>query len=125
MKRLTSTTTTARRCDEWWAIEVPEMPDLFTQTRRLNQVEAMVKDVAQLLDIQIEHISVEPQLSKQDEQMLQAMLETKSKAIKIQEHASYLMRQTVKNLRNQDLTIRDVATIIGVTPQRVSSLEKL
>lgn len=61
MKRLTSTTATARRCDEWWAIEVPEIPDLFAQARRLDQVEAMVKDVAQLLDIQIEHISVEPE----------------------------------------------------------------
>lgn len=125
MKTITSITVTARRCDGWWAIEVPEIPGLFTQARRLDQVEAMVKDAAQLLAIQVEHVSVEPQLSEQDGQMLTQMLAAKTEARRTQERASRLIRHTVAQLRTQGLTIRDVAAIIGVTPQRVSSLEKL
>ena len=84
-------TAIARRCDGWWAIEVPEIPGLFTQVRRLDQIAAMVKDAAA--------------------------------AIKTQEEASMLMRETVRILRNQGLTVRDVAELTGVTPQRISSLK--
>jgi len=39
-------TATARRSEGWWAIEVTGVPGgpFHTQTRRLDQVEAMVKD---------------------------------------------------------------------------------
>lgn len=39
-------TAKATRVGKWWAIEVPEIEGLFTQTRHLDQVEAVVKDAA-------------------------------------------------------------------------------
>ncbi len=116
-------TAIARRCDGWWAIEVPEIPGLFTQVRRLNQVAAMVKDAAATLNVKVNGVKVTPKLSEQDELMLQRMLDAKSAAIKTQEEASMLMRETVRILRNQGLTVRDVAELTGVTPQRISSLK--
>lgn len=59
----------------------------------------------------------------EDESKRQRMLDAKSVAIKTQEEASMLMRETVRILRNQGLTVRDVAEITGVTPQRISSLK--
>lgn len=59
----------------------------------------------------------------EDESKRQRMLDAKSAAIKTQEEASMLMRETVRILRNQGLTVRDVAEITGVTPQRISSLK--
>ena len=50
-------------------------------------------------------------------------LDAKSAAIKTQEKSSMLMREMVRILRNQGLTVRDVAEIMGVTPQRISSLK--
>ena len=35
-------TAKAQRSDKWWAIEVPEIPGLFTLARRLDQVAEMV-----------------------------------------------------------------------------------
>lgn len=32
------------RTGAWWAIEVPEVPGLFTQVKCLDQVEGMVQD---------------------------------------------------------------------------------
>ena len=116
-------TAIACRCDGWWAIEVPEIPGLFTQVRRLDQVAAMVKDAAATLNVKVNGVKVTPKLSEQDELMLQRMLDAKSAAIKTQEEASMLMRETVRILRNQGLTVRDVAELTGVTPQRISSLK--
>ncbi|RFT38278.1 transcriptional regulator [Gardnerella vaginalis] len=59
----------------------------------------------------------------EDESKRQRMLDAKSAAIKTQEEASMLMRETVRILRNQGLTVRDVAELTGVTPQRISSLK--
>ena len=59
----------------------------------------------------------------EDESKRQRMLDAKSAAIKTQEEASMLIRETVRLLRNQGLTVRDVAELTGVTPQRISSLK--
>ena len=59
----------------------------------------------------------------EDESKRQRMLDAKSAAIKTQEEASMLMRETVHLLRNQGLTVRDVAELTGVTPQRISSIK--
>ena len=59
----------------------------------------------------------------EDESKRQRMLDAKSAAIKTQEEASMLMRETVRILRNQGLTVRYVAELTGVTPQRISSLK--
>ena len=39
-------TAKVERSGKWWAIEVPELPGLFTQARRLDQVAAMVREAA-------------------------------------------------------------------------------
>ena len=41
-------TAKARRSGDWWAIEVPEIPCLFTQAKRLDQVVEMVSDAGEL-----------------------------------------------------------------------------
>lgn len=91
--------------------------------RRLDQVAAMVKDAAATLNVKVNGVKVTPKLSEQDELMLQRMLYAKSAAIKTQQEASMLMCETVRILRNQGLTVRDVAELTGVTPQRISSLK--
>ncbi|NEG89801.1 type II toxin-antitoxin system HicB family antitoxin [Bifidobacterium aerophilum] len=45
----------------WWAVEVPEIPGLFIQARRLDQVEEQVRDAAEMLDTQIGTVTIDPQ----------------------------------------------------------------
>lgn len=120
--RISEVTAVARRSGDWWAVEVPEIPGLFTQARRLDQIDGMVRDAAKLLDYEIGEVSVRPKLSKQDERMLDELLTARDEAIKAQEKASRLTRSTISTLREQGMTVRDVAGIIGITPQRVSKL---
>ncbi len=42
----------AVRSGSWWAITVPELPGVFSQARRLDQVEAMAREaIAMMLDV--------------------------------------------------------------------------
>ena len=120
----TNVTARAQPCNGWWAIEVPEIPVLFTQTSRLDQIQDMVKDAASILGMEVEHVSVEPILSEEDARLVQEMLEAKSEASQAQQRASQLSGKTARLLKNQGLTVRDIASIMGVTPQRVSAIAR-
>lgn len=124
MNTLTNVTARATRSNKWWAIDVPEIPGLFTQARRLDQVEAMVKDAAKILDYNIESVTVEPVLTQAETEMLMSLTEAKAQANQAQNLASNLMRTTVATLHNEGMTMRDVAQLIGITPQRVSALTR-
>lgn len=115
-------TAIAERSGNWWAVEVPEIPGLFTQARRLDQVEAMVRDAAGMLGRQVGTVTVDPKLSEQDERMIDELLSARRDAAEAQSKASTLVRNAVGTLRAQGMTVRDVADIIGVTPQRVSAI---
>lgn len=53
-------TANATRQGGWWAIEVREIPGLFTQARRLEQVPEMVIDAAATLGHAVEDVEVVP-----------------------------------------------------------------
>lgn len=103
-------------------MEVPEIPGLFTQTRRLDQIDAMVRNAAGMLDREIGTVTVEPKLPERDERMLAELLDARRRASEAQSRASSLTRDAVGVLRSQGMTVRDIAAVIGVTPQRVSAL---
>lgn len=50
------------RSEGWWAISVEEIPGLFTQARRLDQVADMVRDAASLLGVEVGAVEVLPVL---------------------------------------------------------------
>ncbi|BDR53653.1 hypothetical protein KIM372_15600 [Bombiscardovia nodaiensis] len=112
------------RHDGWWAIEVAEIPGLFTQTRRLDQVEAMVRDAASMLGKQVGKVNVQPVMDRETMQAVQEMLQARTEAQRTQERASQVSRQVVALLRGEGLTVRDVAQVTGISSQRVSALQK-
>ena len=50
-------TAVCTRSGGWWAVEVPEIPGLFTQARRLDQVEDMVRDAATVTSVSPQRVS--------------------------------------------------------------------
>ncbi|WP_212741332.1 hypothetical protein [Bifidobacterium moukalabense] len=76
MSKGINVTAIAERCDGWWAVEVPEIPGLFTQARRLDQIDGMVGDAAGLLGLEIGKVAIQPKLGEQDERMLSELLES-------------------------------------------------
>ncbi|MDR1189204.1 MAG: XRE family transcriptional regulator [Bifidobacteriaceae bacterium] len=113
------------RFDGWWIVDVPAVRGLHTQVRRLDQVEAMVKDAASLLLDRPEAdftVVVLPKLPKAEQRKID---ETKAARVRLSEAENAMAkasRAAVTDLRAEGLTVRDVATLIGVTPSRVSQL---
>ncbi|MFF6997936.1 type II toxin-antitoxin system HicB family antitoxin [Streptomyces sp. NPDC008313] len=56
----------ARRTGEWWALEVPDLPGVFSQVKRLEQAEGAVREaIALMLDTEPDGfvVEIEPVLS--------------------------------------------------------------
>jgi predicted transcriptional regulator len=53
---------------------------------------------------------------------MEAAQEKMKQAAKLQEEASAEIRAVVGRMREQGLTMRDIAVLLGVTPQRVAQL---
>ena len=115
-------TAVAERSGNWWAVEVPETPGLFTQARRLDQIDGMVRDAARMLGREVGMVTVDPKLSEEDERMIDELLAARREATEARAKASRLTAGAGDALRGQGMTVRDVADIIGITPQRVSAL---
>lgn len=121
-------TAQAIRAGHWWAVTVPEVDGAFTQARRLDQIPTMVADAVQLLDgTPAEDIDVELDIDLGEHQdALHAARRARTQsaaAAAAQDQAADDSRAVVARLRALGLTIRDIAVILDISPQRVWQLE--
>jgi predicted RNase H-like HicB family nuclease len=117
-------TATAVREGDWWAVEVPELPGVFTQARRLDQVEASVRDAVSLWLQEPEDsfvIEVRPVLGEVADLVREA-IERRRSADEADRAASVAMRHAAETLMGRGLTLRDVGTLLGVSYQRVQQI---
>ncbi|MDR1264871.1 MAG: XRE family transcriptional regulator [Propionibacteriaceae bacterium] len=126
MSDKTLLTAQARRSGKWWAVRVPEVGGLFTQARRLDEVEALVKNGAALLTGDPEDgfaVVVDPVW--EDAGLAAVVAEARvarDAAGQAERRAAVASREAVAGLRAEGLTTRDVARLLGVSPGRVSQL---
>lgn len=120
-------TATARRAGDWWAIEVPEVPGVFAQTKRLEQASEEAADaVGMMLDVDPStvEVSVDVALSEEVESAVAQARSLAAAAEQAQAAASAAMRSVVAALRGRaGLSVRDVGALLGVSHQRVAQLE--
>ena len=113
------------RYEGWWIVTVPGVRGLHTQVRRLDQVEAMVKDAASLLLDRPEDdftVVVVPKLPSADQRKIDEAKAARARLSDAEQAMAKTSRVAVSDLRAQGLTVRDVAALMGVTPSRVSQL---
>ena len=112
------------RQGDGWLISVPQLDNFTTITKRLDKakelVESRAREVfgAELCDVVIKVEAEMPGIICDIESAQHKMLE----ASRIQEEASAEIRDVVFRMREQGLTMRDIAVLLGVTPQRVAQL---
>lgn len=117
-------TATAVRDGGWWAIEVPELAGVFTQARRLDQAEAMVRDVVSLwLHVPGDSfdILVEPMLGPAADLVRQAIV-ARQASERAERRASASMLTAAITLVDSGLTLRDTGTILNVSYQRIQQI---
>lgn len=113
----------ARRSGTWWAVEVPEVPGLFTQAKRLDQVDSMVRDAAKLLGVEDPfEVDVVADLPSAIQAKVKAAKSSLDEAARVQRESSYRSREVAATLRSTGLSVRDVASVLGVSAQRISQI---
>ena len=116
----------AVRSGNWWAITVPGLDGVFSQARRLDQVEARAREaVAMMLDIDEAAVgelavSVTPPDTVAD--LLRQLDASLAVAATATEQAATLRRQVAQELLDEGFPMRDVGRLIGVSHQRVSQI---
>lgn len=125
MKTTKSFEAVAQRSGNWWALEVPALPGVFTQARSLALADEMVRDaVAVFLEVPSTSISVSvrvlpPTAAKS---VVEQALSLKAEAEKAQAAASAAMREAVVALEKSGLTNRDAGRILQVSHQRIAQV---
>jgi DNA-directed RNA polymerase specialized sigma subunit len=119
-------TVRAQRDGKWWAISVEELPGALSQVRRLDQAEAMAREViALVLDVPEDDfdVVVVPELSEEHREALAELDRAKEQyAESMAALAERQRKATLLLVKEAGLTVRDAATVLGVSFQRVSQL---
>jgi predicted RNase H-like HicB family nuclease len=120
-------TVNAVRDRDWWAITVDELPGVFSQARRLDQVERMAREaISLLLDVPPAgfDLSIRQRLAPQTEQVVLAAKEARAEAVAHQLVASARSRHAAHALADQGLPQRDIGRLLELSHQRVAQLLK-
>jgi DNA-directed RNA polymerase specialized sigma subunit len=120
---------TARRDGRWWFVEVAGEQGLYTQVRRLDQAEPMLREVVSLVRGIPEDsfdVVIEPDLDSigQVREAIETALRERERATAAQDAASAAMRHAVSEIRASGYTSRDAGALLGVSNQRISQIER-
>ncbi len=115
----------AVRDGEWWALYVDGRPNLVSQCRRLDEVEAQIRDATRfgdnLQDDEFE-ILVKAEAPKEVAGLIKKAREEQAEAVARTTQASQSIREAARSLLDSGLTMRDAAQLLGVSHQRVHQL---
>lgn len=115
----------AERSGDWWAISVPDVRGAFTQAKRLDQVEDMAREaVSLLLDVPADsfEVELEPHVALKLGRSVDEAVAASDRAREAAATASRAMRDAAQAAASEGLTVRDIGTLLHVSPQRVSQL---
>ncbi|MEY3889628.1 MAG: hypothetical protein RLZZ90_373 [Actinomycetota bacterium] len=112
------------RQNDGWLVAVPELDNFRMTSKRLDKATEQIKLLAARLTgtekckIVVKVEAVMPGIICDIEAAQQKM----TLATRLQEEASAEIRNVVGRMRDEGLTMRDIAVLLGVTPQRVAQL---
>lgn len=117
---------TAERDGKFWLLRVPDLPGVFTQTRRLEQAPDMIRDaIALMLNVAAEtfDVEVEPALDPDLAEMIASTQRIRNAAAHFVDGSNTRLASTVHALvGQQQLTVRDAAALLQLSFQRVAQL---
>jgi hypothetical protein len=114
---------TATREERFWVIDIAGVG--VTQGRTVAEAKEMARDLVSVMtDVAIEDVRVEIdfQVGGVSPVDVRGARQAVTDAAEAQERAAQISRQMVAKLRGAGVSGRDVAGILGLSPQRVSQL---
>lgn len=116
----------AERSGAWWLLTSPDAPGAVSQVRRLNQVDEHMREaIAFVMDVDADSFDLDivPELPTALAEEVRAARAAIEQAAEVARAAAERQRKIVQELViTQRLTGREIAMVLGVSPQRVSQL---
>ena len=118
----------AERTGEGWSAKVAGPNGFTVKAKRLDKCKELVVEKIKFLEEQKGNPEVCEVVVKVEAELpgiicdLESAKEKMSQAQKLQEEASLEIRNVVSRMRDEGLTMRDIAVLLGVSPQRVQQL---
>ncbi len=126
---MTTYAVTATRDTGWWSlVAVVGAREVASQCRRLEQADAMIREaIALVLDVDEDTFDVDITPCMPAAENLQAaatqVKQLRQEVDRLADQVTHDTAQIVVQLRTQtDLTVRDIAWLVGITDSRVSQL---
>lgn len=119
----------AHRSQGWWALEVTggDLPyPAYTQARRLDQAEGVVRDLLALhfatSEDAVGQIEIVPVLDAVLADEVSQARHAREQAERFRADASARTRRTAQHLKEQGMAQRDISALLGISHQAVSQL---
>lgn len=113
------------RGGSWWAIEIAELDGVYTQARRLDQVESVARDaIAATLDVDPVSVAIDVSVSLDGdvEAHLARLRQLRDDVERLNREASETARATARQLHDAGMPLRDVGAVMGISYQRAHQL---
>jgi predicted RNase H-like HicB family nuclease len=117
-------TVIAERDGGWWSVRVPDLPGVFTQARRLDQVEPLVRDAIALWlekPAQSFDVTIEPHVPKVDPIVTEA-LDLRKQYTQLASTVANSTSTAVVRLYRAGLTTRDIGSMLDISHQRAAQI---
>lgn len=123
---MTTYTARATRTGDWWAIDIPELDGVYTQARRLDQVEAMARDaIAIVLEVDPDsfEMTIEPVLPAEAQRIVDELKASRAAADLAANLAALRAKMVAVVLHDHEhLPFRDIGEVLGLSYQRAHQL---
>jgi predicted RNase H-like HicB family nuclease len=117
---------TARHAGDWWALEVPDLPGVFSQAKRLDKAQTAAREaIAAMLDVEPEtvRVEIEPQVPEGARAAVHDLEEARRARAEAAEREQQAAARAAAAL-TKELSQRDAGQLLGLSFQRVSQLAK-
>lgn len=123
---VTNYTATARREGRWWTVSIPAVP-ATTQARRVADVAWMAREcVALTLDVPETEVAIDVEFTVPDDARAdwEASRALAEQARQDAAEAARLAREVVVRMRADGYTYAEMASVLGLSAQRIHQLAK-
>ncbi|CAN5386248.1 hypothetical protein BH10ACT6_BH10ACT6_11610 [soil metagenome] len=112
---------TAELDGRFWHVVVPAI-DRVTQARNVGEIEAMAKDLIEIMTGEAADVHIRLVLPEPIQQTLDQAAALRETEAESRQAAAQATRQAARMLRDQHLTLSDVGAVLGVSHQRAQQL---
>ena len=112
---------------KWWSLQVRELPNAISQVKSLDQADGWIREAINIVSDEPEDsfdVEIIPVVGEDLEAALAEAREFAAELDQFQQRVARMSRTVVSQLAEMNIKGKDIATILKVSPQRVSQLLK-